>query len=160
MDEYFIEEKSAWDKLLDFLVFIAVFVVTIFLIMEIMGLAGKINVDPVFLNEIYLYVNIFVFIIFAVDLVRLWKHASGFKDFMGKNWLDVIATIPFELIALFLAGIASSSQFGILKLVRLNKLGALAKTQKVSRIAKISKEFKAAAYLKKEGEEYQRKHRL
>ena len=38
MDEYFVEEKSAGDKLLDLLVFLAVFLVTIFLILEILGL--------------------------------------------------------------------------------------------------------------------------
>ena len=41
MDEYFVEEKSSIDRLLDFLVFVAVFVVTIFLILEILGDAGK-----------------------------------------------------------------------------------------------------------------------
>ena len=162
MDEYFVEEKSGYDKLLDFLVFIAVFTVTIFLLLEILGLAGKAGIDSVEVNSLYFYVNFAVFAIFFVDLIRLWKKSDGAKDFFSHNWLDVLATIPFELLALALAGIpaTAASKFGILKWFRFTKLARVSSIQKVSRVSKISKEFKAASHLKKEGEEYQRKHRL
>lgn len=153
MDEYFIEERSAWDKLLDFLVFVAVFIVTIFLILEIVASSGKTGLDLVGINEIYFWVNVVVFVIFSIDLMRLWKQHNGFKDFMTYCWLDVLATIPFGLLV-------SSPTFEILKWTRLARLNALSKAQKISRISKISKEFKAASHLKKEGEEYKKKHRI
>ena len=162
MDEYFVEEKTSADRLLDFLVFVAVFVVTIFLILEILGLSGKAGIDLTSVNNIYFWVNMVVFVIFFVDLIRLWKKSHGVKDFFSHNWLDVLATIPFELLALALAGIpaTTTSKFAILKLFRFTKLARASALSRVSRVSKISKEFKAASHLKKEGEEYQRKHRL
>ncbi len=162
MDEYFIEEKSSADRLLDFLVFLAVFVVTIFLILEILGGAGKAGIDILQVNSVYFWVNLVVFVIFFADLVRLWRKSNGSKDFFSHNWLDVLATIPFELLALALAGIpASTAQaLGIAKWFRFTKLAQASKLQKGSRVSKVSKEFKAASHLKKEGEDYQRKHRL
>lgn len=160
MEEYFVEEKSITDKIMDLLVFLAVFVVTIFLIFDIFGNAGF-NINTELMLKIYFYVNIIVFVIFFADLVRLWKKSSGAKDFFRHNFLDVLATIPFELIAFFSFGVGPTvSNFGILKVFRLTKLGTFAKASKVSRVSKISKQFKAAAHLKKEGEEYQRKHKL
>jgi hypothetical protein len=162
MDEYFVEEKTSSDRLLDFLVFVAVFVVTIFLILEILGLSGTAGVDLGNVNSIFFWVNIVVFVIFLVDLIRLWKKSTGAKDFFTHNWLDVLATIPFELIALALVGVPAStaSKFAILKWFRFTKLARGAALTRVSRISKISRQFKAASHLKKEGEDYQRKHRL
>ena len=162
MDEYFVEEKSAGDKLLDLLVFLAVFVVTIFLILEILGLSGKTGIDVTSVNSVYLWISVVIFAIFIADLIRLWHHSSGFKDFMEHNWLDVLATIPFELIALGLGAVNPSTvqTFGVLKWFRFHKLSRVGKLQKVSRISKVSKEFKAASHLKKEGEDYRKKHRL
>jgi len=154
MEEYFVEEKSNFDKLLDFLVFIAVFAVTIFLILEILAGSGKTSLDLEKINDIYFTVNIFVFAIFVVDLIRLYKESTGMKAFLKGNWLDILATIPFGLIA---QGMVS---FEVLKLARVSRLLKLTRVQKVSRISKISKEFKAASHLKKESEEYQRKHRV
>ena len=161
MDEYFVEEKSNWDKLLDFLVFLAVSAVTIFLILDIMGVNNIGNVDTASLNNIYFWVNIVVFAIFFVDLIRLWKRSDGVKDFFEHNWLDVLATIPFELIAFGIGASPSTAQaVGIAKWFRVAKLSGVARIQKISRISKISKEFKAAAHLKKESDEYKKKHRL
>jgi hypothetical protein len=162
MDEYFVEEKSAGDKLLDLLVFLAVFVVTIFLILEILGLSGKTGIDVTSVNEAYIWVSVIVFIIFIADLIRLWHYSNGVKDFFSHNWLDVLATIPFELIALALASVDPSSVqvFGLLKWFRFHKLSRIGKLQRISRISKVSKEFKAASHLKKEGTEYRKKHRL
>lgn len=155
MDEYFVEEKTSMDRLLDFLVFIAVFAVTIFLILELLAGAGKFDIQRV--NGIYLYVNIGVFVIFVADLIRLWKHAHGFKDFITANWLDVLATIPFALMGQLFANYAV---FNALKWAKVGKLATASKVQKISRVSKISKEFKAASHLKKEGDDYKRKHRL
>lgn len=162
MDEYFVEEKSGYDRLLDFLVFIAVFVVTIFLILEIMGGAAAAGIDPERINSIYLWVNLGVFIVFILDLVRLWRQSENAKDFFQHNWLDVLATIPFELLALGLAGLPadSAAKFGLLKWIRFTKLARAEKLAKISRVSKVSKEFKAASHLKKEGDDYKRKHRL
>ncbi len=156
MEEYFVEEKTTWDRVMDVLVFLAVFVVTIFLILELFGYSGKAEVDVGTLNSIYLYVNLSVLIVFALDLFRLWKKSSGAKDFFSKNWLDVLATIPFELLALALAlaNPTTVAAFGLLKWLRVGQLA------KVSRVSKITKQFKAASHLKKEGEDYKKKHRL
>lgn len=161
MDEYFIEEKSKGDMFLDFLVFIAVFVVTVFLILEIVAQTGKTGLDIVSVNNVYFYINFAVFLVFFVDLVRLWNHSQGLKDFFRHNWLDVLATIPFGLIAWALSGVPTTNpSFEVLKLLRVARLTGLSRIQKISRISKISKEFKAASHLKKEGSEYKRKHRL
>ncbi len=154
MEEYFVEEKSKWDRILDFLVFLAVFAVTIFLILELVAESGKTDLIISEVNKIFQYINIVVFIIFAIDLARLWRQHNGFKDFMAHCWLDVLATIPFSLI------LNTGAAFEIVKLSRLAKLTTITRVQKVSRISKITKEFKAASHLKKEGAEYQRKHRL
>ncbi len=153
-EEYFVQEKTGMDKILDFLVFISVFVVTIFLILEILGSTGSIAIDQDALLSWYKYVNIIVFIVFFADLVRLWMESEGAKDFIVHNWLDVLATIPFGLIA------SIGPRFEILKWTKIAKLTAIGKVQKASRISKISKEFKAASHIKKEGDEYKKKHRL
>ncbi len=163
MDEYFVEEKTKQGMVLDFLVFLAVFVVTIFLILEILGLSGKTGIDPVKINEIYLWVSVVVLVIFVVDLIRLRHESASWSEFFKHYWLDVLATIPFELIALGLgwaADVQGASKFAILKWFRVTKLTGAARLSKVSRISKIGKEFKAAAHLKKESEEYQKKNRL
>ena len=155
MDEYFIEEKTAYDRLLDFLVFFAVFVVTIFLILDVFQIATG-------LESVYLWVSVVVLTIFVLDLVRLRQKADSWKDFFAHSWLDVLATIPFELLAFALASVdpATASKFGILKLVRLQKLTRAGKLAQVSRVSKISKEFKAAAHLKEESEKFKEKNRV
>ena len=76
-----------------------------------------------------------VVIIFAVDLVVLYKQAESFKKFLHNSWLDIIATIPFHGI------------FGTLKLVR---LGRLAKLVKLSHSFKFfSKDSGVNTYLNK-----------
>lgn len=151
MDEYFVEEKSSGEKFLDFLVFIAVFVVTIFLILQIAASSKYISLDITKIDQIYYWVNLVVLLIFLIDLVRLFKQSDGWSDFFKTNWLDILATIPFGLIA------EQGAAFQLLKLSRLSKL---MKLQKISKISKISKEFKAASHLKQESEEYSKKHRL
>ncbi len=156
MEEYFIEEKTSYDKLLDFLVFIAVFVVTIFLLLDVFASAGVTGIDITSINKFYYWANIIIFVIFVADLIRLWKEAEGVKDFFVSSWLDILATIPFGLIA---SSLATFNNF--FKIFRVTKIVSTAsKLQKASRISKISKEFKAASHLKKEGEEYNKKHRL
>jgi uncharacterized membrane protein len=153
MEEYFVEEKTSFDKLLDFLVFISVFAVTVFLVLELVAESEKTSLDMAQINGVYIYVNIIVFIVFLVDLIRLWNQHTGFSDFIKHCWLDVLATIPFGLLV-------GSPAFEILKWARVSRLGTISKAQKLSRVSKISKQFKAASHLKKEGDEYKRKHRL
>lgn len=148
-DEYFVKEKSSMDKVLDLLVFIAVFVVTIFLILDIVKPAGMF--DPEKVSSIYIYVEIGVLIIFLADLLRIWKESPDLKHFFKTGWLDILATIPFGL----LGPLANVKGFGILKWARV-----AGRLNKFARASKITKEFKAASHLKKEGEEYKKKHRL
>lgn len=161
MDEYFIEEKSGWDKTLDFLVFIAVFTVTIFLILELVASTGSTSINLQNVIEVYFYINIIIFIIFVLDLYRLWNNADGLGDFFKNNWLDVLATIPFGLISALLGLVGGSfASLELVKWLRVGKLARVSKLQKISRISKVAKEFKAASHLKKESEEYKKKHRL
>lgn len=153
LDEYYVQEKTGVDKALDFLVFIAVFVVTIFLVLEILSQAGSkvVTTSLESMNAVYAWVNWAVFIIFSADLVRLWVDADGLADFCKENWLDILATIPFGIM------FSTMTSFNILKLAKVAKLTSVTK---VSRVSKITKEFKAASHMKNEGEEYKRKHRL
>jgi hypothetical protein len=112
---------------------------------------AKTGLDLANINNIYFTVNIVVFVIFFVDLIRLYRQSNGFKDFVYHNWLDILATIPFGIIA------NAGANFEVLKLSRLSRLF---KFSRASRIAKIGKEFKAASHLKKESEKYKRKHRI
>lgn len=155
MDEYFVEEKSAYEKLLDILVFVAVFVVTILLIGELFELNTGVE-------EYYLWISFGVLAIFAADLVRLRNKADSWSDFFHHSWLDILATIPFELLAIWLASIppGTAGAFGILKYSRLTRLSAAARVSQISRISKVSKEFKAAAHLKEEGEKFKKKNRV
>ena len=159
MEEYFVEEKSSLDTFLDFLVFIAVFVVTIFLILEIVSSTGKTDLDWVSIESTYQWVNIVIFFIFFADLIRLWVESSDAKYFFKHYWLDILATIPFGLLATIL-GTPNYSILSALKWTRFSKLATGTKLVKVSRISKISKEFKAAAHLKEQSDEYQKKNRL
>jgi hypothetical protein len=161
MDEYFVEEKSSWDKILDFLVFIAVFAVTIFLVLELIAITGSTNINLDNVTGLYLYINIVVFIIFVLDLYRLWNNADGLGDFFKSSWLDVLATIPFGLIAVALGLVGGSfASLELVKWLRVGKLSRVSKLQKLSRVSKLSKEFKAASHLKKESKSYNEKHRL
>ena len=156
MDEYFVEDKTAIEKTLDLLVFVSVFIVTIFLVLDLL------NVDFQVIDKIYLWISVFVLIVFLLDLIRLWKNSYGFKDFITHSWLDILATIPFELIAyvLSIANPGTVAAFGILKWFRFHKLSKLSRLQKISRISKISKEFKVASHLKRESSDYKKKNRL
>ena len=158
MDEYLVEKKSSGEKFLDVLVFVAVFLVTIFLILELLGRGLNISGNA----ELYLWISVFVFVVFIIDLIRLGRHSKGFGDFMSNNWLDVLATIPFELIALGLGHVDPQTlqAFGVLKWSRFHKLSKLGKLQQMSRVSKVSKEFKAAAHLKREGERYKKHNKL
>jgi len=154
MEEYFVESKSGYDKFMDFLVFLAVFVVTIFLILEVAANAGVAGLNLTRINEIYFYLNIGVFVIFTLDLIRLRGQASSNMDFLRQNWLDILATIPFGLIA------HAGATFEVLKLTRLQKISKIAKFNRASKVSKIAKEFKAASHFKKESDEYKKKHRI
>lgn len=154
MDEYFVEEKTSFDKIMMILVFLAVFVITIFLILDIIANSKRHLINLANLNAIYFWVDISVLIIFIVDLYRLWEKSTGVKDFFEHNWLDVIATIPFGLIG----ALSSWTVLNALKWARIAKY--LDSASKFSRASKITKEFKAASHLEKESEEYKKKHRL
>ena len=82
-------------------------------------------------------------------------------NFFKHSWLDVLATIPFGLLAAALGMIGGSfASLELVKWLRVGKLTRVSKLQKLSRISKISKEFKAASHLKRESESYKNKHRL
>lgn len=155
MEEYFIEEKTMYDRVLDFLVFLSVFIVTIFLILEIFQIVSG-------LTEIYLWFSVVVLVIFVLDLIRIKQRHDTWKEFFHDAWLDILATIPFELIALGLANVdpRAASQLAILKWLRVARLSRAGQLQKVARTSKISRQFKAAAHMKEEADNYKEKNRV
>lgn len=155
MDEYFVEEKTTYDRILDFLVFLAVFVVTIFLILDVFRIV-------IGLESVYLWVSVVVLIIFVLDLIRLRQKADGWGDFFKHNFLDILATIPFELFALLLANVDPSTvnRLAVLKWFRVTRLARSAKLANIARVSKITKEFKAAAHMKEESEKFKEKNRV
>jgi amino acid transporter len=50
--------------------------------------------------------DIYVIIIFAIDLAFRWKDTPQFVPYIKKHFLDIIATIPFNLIFLGIEGLA------------------------------------------------------
>ena len=157
-EEYFIKEKSKGEKLLDVLVLLSVALVTFFLIIEIF-LGTPTEKTMKLLTIVYLPVNMFVFVVFVIDLIRLRRNSKDTKEFFKKNWLDILATIPFGLMSMIATNSARYT-FEILKLSRVQKLTRLQKTARLlkasraSKVGKISKQFKAAAHLRKESEKY------
>lgn len=155
MEEYFIEEKTMYDRILDFLVFLSVFVVTIFLIMEVFNIVEG-------LTDIYLGISIAVLIIFSLDLIRIRQRHDTWKEFFHDAWLDILATIPFELIAFAFIGIEPErvSQFAVLRWIRVTRLTRSGQMAKVARTSKVSRQFKAAGHLKEESDKFKNKNRV
>ncbi|MFT4244093.1 MAG: ion transporter [Candidatus Woesearchaeota archaeon] len=155
MEEYFVEEKTMYDRILDFLVFLSVFMVTIFLILEIFQIVDG-------LTQVYLWFSGVVLVIFSLDLIRIKQRHDTWKEFFHDAWLDILATIPFELIALAFANIdpRTASQLAILKWFRVTRLSRTGQLQKVTRTSKVTRQFKAAAHMKDETENYKEKNRV
>jgi len=66
-----------------------------------------------------------VLAIFLVDLVVLYKKADGFGDFIKKDWLDIVACIPFGMA------------FQLTKIVRLIRiLRVFSKTEQIGKVVK------------------------
>jgi len=158
MEEYVVKQRTVYDVILDVLVFLAVLVVTIFLILD-MAYKGR-YAQLGSLNEIYFWVNIVVLFIFVLDLIRLYAESENCVEFCKKNWLDILATIPFGLIFYYFGGSYLGSAAMLVKSERVVKLARISKLSKASKVSKIGKEFKAASHLKNESEEYKKKHRL
>ncbi len=156
MEEFETKSETLYEKILDVMVFIAVFIVTAFLMLEFLIMQSeKIGVSIEQLNSVYAKISVFIFIIFALDLYRLRKKSKDWKIFFKYCWLDILATIPF--------GLMGSRVFEITKIVRLNKIFKLtraSKITKISRIAKISKEFKPIANFERESLNYSKKIRI
>ena len=147
MEELYFEKKSKFEQILDVLVFLSVFIVTIFFLLEFLVSTKDVGISEETLNDIYIPFGVIILIVFLVDLYRLYKLSDSFSDFLKKNYLDIIATIPFGLIF-------SSPVGELLKAFRVFRLA------KLSRIGKITKEFKAAAVLKKKSEDYKKSNRI
>ncbi|MBD3260665.1 MAG: hypothetical protein GF334_03140 [Candidatus Altiarchaeales archaeon] len=84
-------------------------------------------------SQLYLLllIDVAAVIIFAIDLMVLWKHSSGgLKEFMYRNWLDVLAAIPlFRIIR-------------IARFARLLKLARLRRVAKLRRVAEVEEKIR------------------
>ena len=85
--------KSRLDSLVQFLIPPALVVLLTVTIWELFYGAG------VFSTFIEIF-DIFIIIIFAIDLYFRWKETPKFVPYVKKHFLDIIATIPFNLIFL------------------------------------------------------------
>ena len=142
MEEF--EERGFLGKLLDFLVVLSVIIVTIFLLLDLLGLSGLLDMTAVELHEIYIPISIAILIVFILDLIRLWRHSTTVGEFFKNGWLDIVATIPFELIAWFLMSVSPEtvSAFGLLKWARAAKISRAARIVRLGRISQVTRQFK------------------
>lgn len=77
-------------------------------------------------------VDIIVLVIFVIDLVVIYMETKRFGKFIKTAWIDIIATIPFNLM---MAG-SGYLPFRFLKLVRIIKLQKTTKLLRINRVLK------------------------
>ena len=95
----------------------------------------------VFENPTFIVVNALIDLCFAIDIFVVFRttyvdrYTGGeildgkkiaINYLMGRFWIDLLATIPFDTIALIFGGNSKAFQlFGILKLIRITRLSRI-----------------------------------
>jgi hypothetical protein len=136
MEEYYLEEKDNFRTIINILLFISIFLVLIFILIDILGFFIDFSLTEQEINNIYFPIGIFILIIFIIDLYLLEKESKNVKEFLKNNWLDILATIPVGLIG-------GGPVTELLKIFKIQKL------MKFTRIGKIIKSFKVISQIKK-----------
>ena len=125
---------SRFEKGLSILVIFATLLVLYFLCLDLF-------VDTTNIQDVIFYFNLAITVIFLIDLVFLYKKSKNIKEFISKNWLDIISVIPFGMA------------FGLAKLVRAGKLFKLfTKASKVTKLSKTTKFSKLSKGLRLKSE--------
>ncbi len=120
------DERPHSENIWDLTVFVSVAFVIVILILE-----SFFNLEPYpDLVNILIFLDYVIIGIFAIDLVVLYNKQKNLKLFFQKNWLDMIAVIPFGTV------------FRLTKLVRLVRIVRIfTRAQKASRVNRASKFF-------------------
>lgn len=103
----------------------------------------------VFAFEIEVF-DIFIIVVFGLDLIFKYLWAKGQKGFIRKYWIDILAIIPFFLVFRLAEGILLATEEAGIRVQRLVHLGAEAekevvvlteaeKLEKLSRLSRIQK---------------------
>ena len=119
-------ERSHSENMWDLIVFVAVAFVIVVLILE-----SFFNLEPYSdIVAILAFLDYLVLGVFVIDLVVLYKRQKNLKLFFTKNWLDMIAVIPFGAV------------FRLTKLVRLVRIVRIfSGAQKATRVNRATKFF-------------------
>ncbi|PIZ52281.1 hypothetical protein COY27_00770 [Candidatus Woesearchaeota archaeon CG_4_10_14_0_2_um_filter_33_13] len=75
----------------------------VLMFLTILELFYELSVFTKFVIDIF---DLYVIIIFAIDLYYRWQDTPYFWLYLKKHWLDIIATIPFNLIFIGVEGLA------------------------------------------------------
>ena len=83
--------------------------------------------------------DVYVIIIFAIDLYYRWFETPHFFPYVKKHILDIIATIPFNLIFLGLEGLTLIRAFrGVRILARISRLARFARYGRLLRLLRFA----------------------
>lgn len=111
--------ENSFENLVNKLVFIAIFVILITLILDLMAFVFESFSNPV--AGFSMTLGIIINLIFLTDLLLIFRKRSSYKSFFKKNWLDIIAVLPFDV-------------FRLAKVARLAKLARFTKVAKQGKI--------------------------
>lgn len=98
--------------------------------------------------------DVYVIIIFAIDLYYRWQETPHFFPYIKKHFLDIIATIPFNLIFLGIEGLALIRAFrGVRILARIARMARFARYGRLLRLirfgARAPRFLRTRKYVKK-----------
>ena len=119
-------ERPHHENMWDIVVFVSVAFVIVVLILE-----SFFNLEPYpDLVAILAFFDYLVLAVFVVDLFVLYNKQKNIKLFFTKNWLDIVAVIPFGTV------------FRLTKLVRLVRIVKIfTRAQKATRVNRATKFF-------------------
>tara|TARA_Y100000310_G_scaffold190615_1_gene190617 strand:- start:19835 stop:22165 length:2331 start_codon:yes stop_codon:yes gene_type:complete len=81
--------------------------------------------------------DVYVIVIFAMDLYYRWQELPHFWPYLKKHFLDIIATIPFNLIFLGIEGLVLIRAFrGVKILARAAKMARFARVGRLLRLVR------------------------
>ena len=125
--------KNKLDRFIQYLIPPSLILLLIVTIIELFYGASKAMMIFIDIFDIY------VITIFAIDLRYRWLETPKFKPYVKKHFLDIIATIPFNLIFLGIEGLA------LIKAVRgIRIISRAAKALKFARYGKLLRLFRFA----------------
>ena len=98
--------------------------------------------------------DVYVIVIFAIDLYYRWFETPSFFPYVKKHFLDIIATIPFNLIFLGIEGLVLIRAFrGVRIIARAARLARFARYGRLLRLlrfgARAPRFLRTRKYVKK-----------